>query len=438
VFLAASFVFGQTQGNRDAEFQINSVIEKAGEKFKQGLIALNDNLRPQARDNFDKAIEVFLMSSLNVQRNPKLQNCYNQLIETIYSIEFPSNQKPPQIKTLSATCGWTINDQLANDITKLILSNQTGIVASDASNASITPQIGFTEEKFEASPLDELSKLELTQEEQTIETTPTNTVRVVKAKNGDTVSTLAAREKVSAVEVAKFNGLLLTTKLPAGREIKIPNDGGTVKRASLNASCNLTLKDAPVLRGLRLGMTPAEVSTVLGLTVKPEPKKTKISLRRNGEEYVEIYSFNKAEYEKNKREFELGEESFSYSSNGAISPKLEGIRHIYLTFYKKALDYVSIEYDGSHIKWESIREFITNISPKLKLPLSSWEINATSAYLSCTDFYMNADLFGGEIHFSLADRLTQNRIKADAKQRFIELDKKENTADYEKKKVFKP
>ncbi len=48
-------------------------------------------------------------------------------------------------------------------------------------------------------------------------------VRVVKAKTGDTVTKLAEREKVSAVELAKYNGLLPTSILPAGREIKIPS-----------------------------------------------------------------------------------------------------------------------------------------------------------------------------------------------------------------------
>jgi LysM repeat protein len=45
---------------------------------------------------------------------------------------------------------------------------------------------------------------------------------VVKAKAGDTVAKLAAREGVSAVEIAKYNGLLPSSALPAGREIKIP------------------------------------------------------------------------------------------------------------------------------------------------------------------------------------------------------------------------
>jgi LysM repeat protein len=48
-------------------------------------------------------------------------------------------------------------------------------------------------------------------------------VRVVKAQSGDTVAKLAARVGVSAVEVAKFNGLFPDSVLSAGREIKIPS-----------------------------------------------------------------------------------------------------------------------------------------------------------------------------------------------------------------------
>jgi membrane-bound lytic murein transglycosylase D len=47
-------------------------------------------------------------------------------------------------------------------------------------------------------------------------------VRTVKAQNGDTVATLAQRYGASPVEVAKYNGLFVTSALPVGREVKIP------------------------------------------------------------------------------------------------------------------------------------------------------------------------------------------------------------------------
>ncbi len=49
---------------------------------------------------------------------------------------------------------------------------------------------------------------------------PSN-VKVVKAQSGDTVATLAKRNGANPVEVAKFNGLLVNSKLGAGREIRI-------------------------------------------------------------------------------------------------------------------------------------------------------------------------------------------------------------------------
>ena len=50
----------------------------------------------------------------------------------------------------------------------------------------------------------------------------TSNIRIVKAKAGDTVAKVAAREKIDAAELAKYNGLLPNSVLGAGREIKIP------------------------------------------------------------------------------------------------------------------------------------------------------------------------------------------------------------------------
>ena len=193
IFISASYAFGQvtsssssgrndtkTQIVEQSEAQVNQVTDKAGAHFKEGLSALKDNLRPQAGEKFNKSVEVFLYSTLNVQRNPKLSNCYNQLIETIYRIEFPSAQTP-QIRSLSATCGWNIENQTADEIVKII-QNPPAETNSEANKALITSvvggtqtdggQVGFNEQKFEPSPLDELAKLELTPEEEQIENNP--------------------------------------------------------------------------------------------------------------------------------------------------------------------------------------------------------------------------------------------------------------------------
>jgi LysM repeat protein len=179
IFLISSIsVFGQTEQAKNAEAQVNAVTEKAGKYFNEGLFNLKDNRRSQAGEKFNKSVEEFLYSTLNVQSNQKLRECYNQLVETVYRIEFPSNTQQPQIKTLSAACGWNIDNQLADDVAKLILTTPTNttntnafIAATEKTNSS-EMTVGFNEQKFEASPLDELSKLELTQEEQQVENSP--------------------------------------------------------------------------------------------------------------------------------------------------------------------------------------------------------------------------------------------------------------------------
>jgi membrane-bound lytic murein transglycosylase D len=190
-FISASFVHGQIVPNQNAgitpeaaaaEAKINQITDDAGRFFKEGLMSLQDNRRPQAREKFDKAVEVFLVSGVNVRTNGKLQSCYTQLIETVYRIEFASNQQQPQITGLAQTCGWNIDNQLAANIVKMTqqapvqnnsnsVNTASAVVSQPNAVASATPQSGFSEQKFEVSPLDELAKLELTQQEQNL-TTP--------------------------------------------------------------------------------------------------------------------------------------------------------------------------------------------------------------------------------------------------------------------------
>jgi len=162
-----------------AEARIQQITSDSGRYFKQGLLNLQDNRRPQAREDFDKSVEVFLMSGINLtsNNNAKARDCYNQLIETVYRMEFPTAQQPPLIRPLSATCGWSIDNDLADKVAKLIVTvpqnaaaNTNSTVASVVpnSNQAIESVVGFSEQKFEPSPLDDLAKLELTTEEQQV------------------------------------------------------------------------------------------------------------------------------------------------------------------------------------------------------------------------------------------------------------------------------
>src|SRR4051794_27049278 len=93
---AAICVFGvnisaqTTDEVKTAQAQYNKVLDDAGRNFKDGLEAFKGNKRADSGARFDKAVEVFLYSSLNIQRDARLQGCYQQLIETIYRLEFPN------------------------------------------------------------------------------------------------------------------------------------------------------------------------------------------------------------------------------------------------------------------------------------------------------------------------------------------------------------
>jgi len=192
-FISISFAQAQVTGSgsglrniqpdNSGEEKYNQIADDAGRFFKEGLMSLQDNRRAQAREKFDKSVEVFLSSGVNVRSNAKLQSCYSQLIETVYRIEFPSQQQQAQIRALSQTCGWNIDNQLADNIVKLSLTpvpNETTATNSNDKNlaALAAPQVGFAEQGYKVqldatgSPLDELAKLELTPEEKDIDGNP--------------------------------------------------------------------------------------------------------------------------------------------------------------------------------------------------------------------------------------------------------------------------
>jgi LysM repeat protein len=163
-----------------AQEAVSKVLEDSGRYFRDGLQAFKENRRSDAGQNFDKSVEVFLYSTLNIQRDGKLSGCYNQLIETVYRVEFPTDTQQPKVRELSATCGWAWNAndfKLADDVVALAkpakngAENSAGASTANGGTAQATaPTIGFNEQQFEPSPLDDLAKLELTPEEQQLDT----------------------------------------------------------------------------------------------------------------------------------------------------------------------------------------------------------------------------------------------------------------------------
>ena len=165
---------------KDAKAAANKVLIDAGDSFKEGLRAYTENNRSVAGEKFNKSVEVFLYSTLNIQKDAKLQGCYNQLIETIYRIEFPLDTQLPQVRNLAQTCTWNIETALADNVSQMARtsiaqpagSNATTTVAANGTGPANPARVGFNSQEFEPSPLDELSRLELTPDEQQIDNNP--------------------------------------------------------------------------------------------------------------------------------------------------------------------------------------------------------------------------------------------------------------------------
>jgi membrane-bound lytic murein transglycosylase D len=134
---------------QQSEEQVSKVINAAEDHFRKGKLNLEDNKRDQARDDFDKAVDSILESGLDVRANQRLQGFYLELVERIYREEVPLGRSPVQ-----------------TNVTELVAQN--GNSGAAAQQKIEPPQIGFREQKFEPSPLDELSKLVLTDDEKNV------------------------------------------------------------------------------------------------------------------------------------------------------------------------------------------------------------------------------------------------------------------------------
>ena len=129
-----------------SEGRISQIVTRAEDHFRRGKLNLEDNKREQAREEFDKAIDSILESGFDVRASQKLQTYYLELVERIYREEVPLQQPSAPVNT-----------QLVAQ------NNQT----QDQKPAPAS-QIGFRDQKFEPSPLDELSKLVLTESEKQV------------------------------------------------------------------------------------------------------------------------------------------------------------------------------------------------------------------------------------------------------------------------------
>src|SRR6476646_4971629 len=139
-----------------AEPRVDQLIEKSEAYFKQGRLNLEDNKRDAARSDFDKAVDEILMSGMDIRANQKLQKYYLELVERIYREEVPvlQMQQQQQAAPVIAQDAATAKTDKVEQVAKVQEPKQL--------------QIGFRQQGFDASPLDPLSKLILTETEKKV------------------------------------------------------------------------------------------------------------------------------------------------------------------------------------------------------------------------------------------------------------------------------
>lgn len=183
--LFSSILTAQTREIDQARLAVNKVLLDSGISFREGLLAYEDKRLSDAGEKFNRSLEVFIYSNLNIQRDPKLQGCYNQLVETIYRIEFPSG-RTPEVKELTQTCNWNnlgaalnIDNNLADRIANLTktqivrpTSPSSTTIAANTTSVPNTAKAGFNSQEFEPAIGDELARLELTPDEKDIDNNP--------------------------------------------------------------------------------------------------------------------------------------------------------------------------------------------------------------------------------------------------------------------------
>ncbi len=133
---------------QQSEVRITQIIARAEDHFRKGKLNLEDSKRNEARQEFDRAVDAILESGFDVRASQKLQTYYLELVERIYREEVPTTQPVAP-----------------NTATMQLVAHNTQ--TQEPAKTPAPSQIGFRDQKFEPSPLDELSKLVLNPEETT-------------------------------------------------------------------------------------------------------------------------------------------------------------------------------------------------------------------------------------------------------------------------------
>jgi len=160
---------------------------------------------------------------------------------------------------------------------------------------------------------------------------------------------------------------------------------------SLNAiskaqeSCKASLSDAPVLFGLKLGMSLAQAQAVLGARLKIKPMK-------------------------------IGEGSFFQNFIDRPAPSnLSGVRALFLRFFEHKLYQIEVFYEDRN-EWKTLGDFTSSLSANLNLAANAWNTRNGVATISCGEFILTADKILNA-HIELTDDASLTQFKKSRPQK---------------------
>jgi hypothetical protein len=191
-------------------------------------------------------------------------------------------------------------------------------------------------------------------------------------------------------------------------------------------SCALTLKDAPELRGLRLGMSVEEINSILQINMAFSEEETNFTINENN---LPIF-----------KQANIGEKKFETSR--LKDGNFEGVKKLTLSFFENKLISMRLIYSASYVEWKDSADFQRYLSEKLKLPKESWSEKG----MHCKEFYVGTDVYNTRMYgyeekdsaISLVNSLMILKMDELAKQKYMENQKNQTQIQEDKKKNFKP
>ena len=149
---------------RSAEIQ--RVIDRSTGYFASGEANFKDGNFDKARREYDRSIDLVLESGIDVRSDARLQQHYQALVDNVFRRQMTLLSALPSAGTSSANNNVAINDNLqqAAQQTPSSTQNQTGKQTDKQSDKQAQDR-GFGQQTFTPSPLDDLAKIKLTEEE---------------------------------------------------------------------------------------------------------------------------------------------------------------------------------------------------------------------------------------------------------------------------------